>query len=54
VRDNAKALGNPFYQELHRVIFHGLLHLMGYKDKQASDQKKMRKAEDALLSKYFG
>ena len=54
VRDNAKALGNPFYLELHRVIFHGLLHLMGYKDKQASDQKKMRKAEDDLLTKYFG
>jgi rRNA maturation RNase YbeY len=54
VRENAKILGNPFYQELHRVIFHGLLHLMGYKDKQASDQKKMREAEDALLSKYFG
>lgn len=54
VRENAKALGNPFYLELHRVIFHGLLHLMGYKDKQTSDQKKMRKAEDALLTKYFG
>ncbi|GDX43458.1 endoribonuclease YbeY [Bacteroidota bacterium] len=54
VKDNAKTLGTPFYQELHRVIFHGLLHLLGYKDKQASDQKKMRKAEDDLLSKYFG
>jgi rRNA maturation RNase YbeY len=54
VKDNAKTLGAPFYQELHRVIFHGLLHLLGYKDKQASDQKRMRKAEDDLLSKYFG
>ncbi|MFN5327502.1 MAG: rRNA maturation RNase YbeY [Bacteroidota bacterium] len=54
VKENARKLGTPFYQELHRVIFHGLLHLLGYNDKQSSDQKKMRKAEDELLSSYFG
>lgn len=53
VRDNAKTLNTPFHRELHRVIFHGLLHLMGYKDKSAADQKKMRAAEDRLLSSYF-
>ena len=53
VRDNAKTLNTPFNRELHRVIFHGLLHLMGYKDKSAADQKKMRAAEDKLLSSYF-
>lgn len=54
VRDNATSLTVPFNRELHRVIFHGLLHLMGYKDKSPSDQKKMRTAEDKLLSSYFG
>ena len=54
VKDNARSLSLSFNQELHRVIFHGLLHLMGYKDKSASDQQKMRNAEDLLLKSYFG
>lgn len=54
VRDNATTLSVPFNHELHRVIFHGLLHLMGYKDKSAPDQKKMRNEEDRLLTSYFG
>lgn len=54
VRDNATSLSIPFNRELHRVLFHGLLHLMGYKDKSPSDQKKMRTAEDKLLFSYFG
>src|SRR5688500_13106643 len=33
VRENARLLSVPFIQELHRVIFHGALHLCGYKDK---------------------
>jgi rRNA maturation RNase YbeY len=40
-------------KELHRVIFHGLLHLLGYKDKSTKDQLEMRKMEDKLLAKYF-
>ncbi len=54
VRDNAQSLGFPFYKELHRVVFHGLLHLMGYKDKKKTDQQTMRKMEDKLLADYFG
>ena len=53
VKDNAKSLNISFSRELHRVIFHGLLHLMGYKDKTTAAQKIMRKAEDGLLSSYF-
>ena len=53
VKDNAKSIGTSFNQELHRVIFHGMLHLLGLKDKLPADQKKMRKAEDELLGKYF-
>src|ERR1700737_860531 len=33
VKENAKKLAIPVKQELHRVIFHGVLHLCGYKDK---------------------
>jgi probable rRNA maturation factor len=53
VRDNASQLGLPYYKELHRVIFHGLLHLLGYKDKSVADQKKMREMEERLLHQYF-
>ena len=53
VKENAASLGQPFYRELHRVIFHGLLHLMGYKDKKKKDQALMRQMEDRLLAEYF-
>ena len=53
VKENASTLGQPFYRELHRVIFHGLLHLLGYKDKQKKDQTLMREMEDRLLAEYF-
>lgn len=53
VRDNAAALGVTIQEELHRVIFHGALHLCGYKDKTQKDQKAMRAEEDKLLAKYL-
>jgi probable rRNA maturation factor len=53
VRDNAKTLGVAHGKELHRVIFHGLLHLLGYKDKQKSDQAIMRSMEDKFMEEYF-
>ena len=45
VRENARIFGASFKEELHRVIFHGSLHLCGYKDKNPADQKKMREME---------
>lgn len=53
VKDNARREGVPFKNELHRVIFHGVLHLCGYKDKTALEEKEMRAAEDLWLKKYF-
>ncbi|MBL7722978.1 MAG: rRNA maturation RNase YbeY [Chitinophagaceae bacterium] len=53
VRDNAKKLDIPFKLELHRVIFHGALHLCGYKDKSKSEQRKMRDKEDLYLTSYL-
>ena len=52
VRDNAREFGSSIRQELLRVIFHGALHLCGYKDKSLRDEKLMRKMEDKYLSLY--
>ena len=54
VRDNAHTHGSSFNRELHRVIFHGLLHLLGYKDKTPKDEKIMRMMEDQFIALYFG
>ena len=54
VKDNASLEGVSVTKELHRVIFHGLLHLSGYKDKSERDQKLMRTMEDRWLKSYFG
>jgi rRNA maturation RNase YbeY len=53
VRDNAKSQGNSFTHELHRVIFHGCLHLVGYNDKSSQQIKKIREREDHYLRLYF-
>lgn len=53
VRDNAKQLGVSFRSELHRVIFHGALHLCGYSDKSQNEKTVMRRKEDLYLSKYL-
>ncbi len=50
VEDNAKSLDKDFINELHRVIIHGLLHLIGLKDKTEAEKQEMREKEDACLS----
>lgn len=50
VQENASKLGLIFEDELHRVMIHGVLHLLGYDDKQTSQKTQMRKKEDAYLS----
>jgi probable rRNA maturation factor len=50
IRDNATDLGIPFDDELHRVIIHGVLHLLGFKDKTKEEEELMRKQEDSSLS----
>jgi probable rRNA maturation factor len=52
IRDNAKEYEVNFIQEFLRVVFHGALHLCGYKDKSASDIKKMRSKEDEYLVEW--
>jgi probable rRNA maturation factor len=53
IKDNAKQLGVSFNEELHRVIFHGALHLCGFKDKSKADKTQMRLTENKYLQLYF-
>jgi probable rRNA maturation factor len=50
VKDNADNLNIPFQEELHRVMAHGVLHLLGYDDKDPELKHLMRTAEDKCLS----
>jgi probable rRNA maturation factor len=49
VVDNAIKLELPWDAELHRVIFHGALHLCGYKDKTKREISTMRDQEEYYL-----
>lgn len=50
VKSNAEELQTSFDEELHRVMIHGVLHLIGYSDKSVTAKVRMRKKEDAYLS----
>jgi probable rRNA maturation factor len=53
VKENASTFQTSFNEELHRVMFHGVLHLCGYGDKSASDRKIMKAKENKYLGEYF-
>lgn len=53
VSDNAYEYSTDFETELSRVMVHGLLHMMGYKDKTEEQQKEMRQKEDECLHLIF-
>ena len=53
VKENAKQAGVTFTEEIHRVVFHGALHLCGYKDKKSTEIDLMRQAEKKYLNLYF-
>ena len=52
VMENAMVYKEPFNKELNRVMFHGVLHLCGYKDKSQRDIVIMRKKEAFYLELY--
>ncbi len=52
VKENADTLSVSFQEELNRVVYHGLLHLCGYKDKSAADEKLMRTKENYYLELF--
>lgn len=51
VLDNSKDFNVTFEQELNRVLIHGNLHLLGYRDKAEEEQIMMSKKEDYYLLK---
>mgnify|MGYP001223319864 FL=1 len=51
VKENSTIFDNSFSEELHRVMIHGILHLIGYDDKTEKEKKLMREKENFYLKK---
>lgn len=52
VKENAEELKEDFNNELHRVMIHGILHLLGLNDSTEKEKIEMRNAEDGCLYYY--
>lgn len=52
VKDNAAGFGESYRTEILRVLFHGALHLCGYKDKTKSEITLMREKESQYLKRF--
>ena len=52
VKDNAQEYNVSFQEELHRVMAHGLLHLLGYKDKSDQEAHLMREKENEKIKLF--
>ena len=50
VKENALTQKASFHEELHRVMVHGVLHIVGYKDKEPKATAEMRSREDQYLA----
>lgn len=53
VGENAKTHNQKVEAELNRVLVHGLLHLMGYKDKTKEESTLMRQKEEESINLYL-
>jgi rRNA maturation RNase YbeY len=53
VIENSKIFLEPVEKELLRVIFHGVLHLLGFNDKRKLEKSNMRTAENALIAEFL-
>ena len=49
IKENAVTFGRSFESELHRVIIHGVLHLLGFDDHSDAEEKEMREKEEEAL-----
>ena len=50
IKENAEKYNVTFENELQRVMIHGVLHLVGYKDKTEEELKQMREKESQYLN----
>ena len=53
IKENAVTFGRSFESELHRVIIHGVLHLIGFDDHTDEDEQTMREKEEEALKLLF-
>ena len=53
IKENAETFGRSYESELHRVIIHGVLHLIGFDDLTEEDEKEMREKEEESLKLFF-
>jgi len=53
IKENAETFGRSYESELHRVIIHGVLHLIGFDDQTEEDEKEMREKEEESLKLLF-
>ena len=53
IKENSKKFNVSFLTELQRIMVHGLLHLLGYKDKTNKEKEIMQKKEDYYLRKVI-
>lgn len=51
IAENAEKFGVDVATEMHRILIHGTLHLLGYKDKSKADKTLMTEKEDFYLTK---
>lgn len=51
IYENAESYGIAVVDELHRVVIHGVLHLVGFSDKDGAQAKRMREEENHYLEK---
>ena len=52
IKENAETFGRSYKSELHRVIIHGVLHLVGFDDLTDEEEEEMRKQEEISLELY--
>lgn len=53
IKENAETFNRSHESELHRVIIHGVLHLIGFDDHTDEDEKEMREKEEEALKLLF-
>ncbi len=54
IKRNSKIYRTKFKEEILRVMIHGVLHLIGYKDKEEIEKGRMKEKEDYYLERIIG
>jgi len=52
IKENASQFEVAVDEEIHRVMSHGLLHLLGYNDKSSEEKDLMRNKENEMMELF--